>query len=356
VVMIGFALVPVVVLGLLRWGWRGRHVLAAATTGAGISLTWLVKNWAFTGNPVFPFLNSLFHSPLWNACSQRYFIETLTRYEVPHWTWVTWLTFPFRLSLAPRVMDAQIGVLPLLLAPLLFLRSRSSAEGPLKAFAAGSVVAWLLVQTEVRGLLTFLAVVACLGAAVISRTLRKNPGLVTPLIFVLSLVVAANLAVTAVISLGTFAPLPYFLGLEHGADYLRREARSQKTYEWLNTAPGVRKVLLVGLHGPFYLEQPALFSSCCDPPIAQTLTAGASSPEEIWRRLGARDVSHVVVDESEWRREHRVGLYSWSPEGRRRFEEFVARYCRPAARFGNDQIYTLRGGSQLPRRSETAAR
>jgi len=354
IVLVGLALVPVVLLGLWRWRWRLAHVLAAAVTAAGVSLTWIVKNWAFTGNPVFPFLNGIFHSPLWSSDCHRYFVGTLTRYEIPHWSWMTYLTFPFRLSLTPRVMDTHIGVLPLLLAPLLFLRSRSRAETPLKLFAASSVLAWLAIQTETRSLLTLFAVVACLGAVALDRAARSRPGLQTPLAVLLGFVGAANLTVASVIALGTFAPIPHFLGMESSADYLRREARSQRSYEWLNTSQGVETVLLVGLHGPFYLERPALFSSCCDTPIAQTISAGARAPEEIWRRLRALHVSHVVVNEPEWEREHREGLYSWGVQDRRRFEEFLSRHCRPVARFGGDTIYVVSGNpspspSLLPR-------
>jgi len=343
VVLIGLSLLPVVIAGLWRWRWRLAHVLAATASAAGISLTWIVKNWVFTGNPVFPFLNGIFGSPLWSASCHRYFVGTLTRYEIPHWTWTTYLIFPFRMSLAPRVMDTHIGVLPLILAPLLFLKSRSRAETPLKVFAAASVIAWLAIQTETRSLLTLLAVVACLGAAVLDRTTRERPGLRTPLAVLLGLVGAANLAVASVIALGTFAPVPRFLGLESSADYLRREARSQKTYDWLNASPHVESVLLVGLHGPFYLDRPAFFSSCCDTPIAQTLCAGARTPEEVWRRLLDLRISHVAFNEAEWEREHREGLYSWSMEDRHRFEAFLSRYCRPAGRLGGDTVFAVQG-------------
>jgi len=343
VVMVGLALVPVLLVGIWRWRWRLVHVMAATAAAAALSATWIVKNWVFTGNPVFPFLNGIFHSPLWTADCHRYFVWTLTRYEIPHWSWTTYLTLPFRLSFTPRVMDTQIGVLPLLLVPLLFLRSKSRAETPLKLFAGASALAWLAIQTETRSLLTLLAVVACLGAIVLDRAIRERPGFRLPLVALLALVAAANLIVASVIAFGTFSPVRHFVGLESGTDYLRREARSQRAYEWLDGRRDVGTVLLVGLHGPFYLQRPALFSSCCDTPIAQTLCTGARTPEEIRARLLALHVTHVVVDQGEWEREHRRELYTWSREDRARFEEFLSRYCRPVARFGADTIYAVQG-------------
>ncbi len=342
IVMVGLALLPVVLIGLLRWRWRARHLLAAAVPAAAVSALWLGKNWAFTGNPVFPFLNSLFASPLWNQAANDYFVGTLTRYEMPDWGWTTFLTFPFRLTLAPRVMDVQLGVLPLLLAPLLLMRGAGRAAAPLKIFAIGSVAAWLVVQTEVRSLLTLLAVIACLGAATLNRVTRSRSRLTPPLVVLVAAAVAANLAVVSSIALIRFDPVRHLLGLESGADYLERSARSHRTYRWLDREPAVRTVLLVGLHGPFYLERPVLFSSCCDPPVAEILAAGATSAEEIWGRIEALGVSHVVVDHSEWEREHADGLYSWGEDGRRRFEAFVARHCDAVATFGHDTVYAVR--------------
>lgn len=341
-VMIAVALLPVVVLGLMRWRWRPRHVLAAGLPVAAISAAWLGKNWAFTGNPVFPFLNGIFGSPLWNPAAQQYFVNTLTRYETPERGWLDLLLYPLHLTLTPRIMDVHLGVLPLLLAPLLLVRSGSRAAAPLKAFAAGSAIAWLLFQTEARSLLTVLAVVACLGAAVIGRAVRSRSNLALPAASLIAAAAAANLVVISVIALATFDPVRHLVGLESSADYLRRSARSQPTYEWLDQAAGVRTVLLVGLHGPFYLDRPMLFSSCCDPPVAETVAAGAESPGEIRDRLAALDVSHVVFDRSEWAREHRAGLYSWAPADRLRFEAFLERHCDPVATFGNDTVYALR--------------
>ncbi len=341
-VMVALALVPVAVAGVLRWRWRVRHLVAFAVPVGAISTLWLAKNWAFTGNPVFPFLNGFFASPLWNPAAEHYFRGTLTRFEMPDWTWTTYLLFPFRIALKPRIMDVHTGMVPLLLIPLAFVRGLSRGTAPLKVFLLGSVAAWLAIQTEVRSLLTCLAVLAVVGAAAAEVYVLRSPRLRRAFLVLLAGAVAANLVIISVTAFVTFDPVRYLIGTQGTTDYLRRSARAQDVYDWLDAEAAVRGVLLVGLHGPFYLERPAVFSSCCDPPVAERVVAGAGSVAEVARTVTALGISHVAFDAAEWRREHEAGLYSWSAARRELFKRFLAEACTPVARFGEVTVYAVR--------------
>src|SRR5206468_12592232 len=100
-----------------------------------------------------PFLNGIFHSPFWTTASDRYWRATLTHYEIPEWHWWTYVAFPFLLTLKPRVIDVQTGVLPLVLLPLIFF----STNKIIRTYIAGIIVGWLLIRTEARSLLSLLA-------------------------------------------------------------------------------------------------------------------------------------------------------------------------------------------------------
>lgn len=61
---------PVVALAVLGWNRRGMLgwlVLGAVVGGLAASLPWLTRNWAFSGNPVFPSLTSVFGAGHWDA-------------------------------------------------------------------------------------------------------------------------------------------------------------------------------------------------------------------------------------------------------------------------------------------------
>lgn len=65
-----FVLAPLLALGLLRpsvpWRERAKETLCLGAIPLAMVAPWLVKNVLVTGNPVFPFLNQIFRSPMWD--------------------------------------------------------------------------------------------------------------------------------------------------------------------------------------------------------------------------------------------------------------------------------------------------
>jgi hypothetical protein len=330
-VLAGIGMTAIVVRGLVQRWWRARDVVRFAVPVMAIASVWMIKNAVLTGNPVYPFLNALFHSPFWTAASDRYLRETLTRYEIPEWHWWTYLAFPFLLTLKPRVIDVHTGILPLVLAPLLFVRARDGATAIARTYIVAIIAGWLLIRTEARSLLSLFAVLSAVYAANIERLRGWR------------VVVGAGVAMNVVIVLVTTHvvsdPVRYFLGLETREQYVVRMDPQQAVYRWIDGQPDARAVLLVGLHDPYYLQKPALFSSCCDTPVAQDLVArhGAS----IARALKAQGITHVALRSREYEREKSAGLYSWTPLQRAAFESFLRSGCRPVARLGEVLILQL---------------
>jgi len=249
---------------LIREKWR--DWLRFAVPALLIASIWMTKNAVLTGNPVYPFLNGIFHSPFWTAASDHYFHWTLTQYEIPEWHWWTYFTFPFLLTVTPRVIDVQTGVLPLVLLPLLFTRN----DRTLKTYVVAMVVAWLFIRTETRSLLSVFAVLSAIYATNIERLRGWR--------VVIGAAVAMNIVIMLVTTNVVTDPGRYFLGLETRDQYIVRMDGKQAAYRWLDAHAEVQRVLLVGLHDPYYLGKPALFSSCCDTPIAQVVNVSALKP------------------------------------------------------------------------------
>jgi hypothetical protein len=341
VVMMVMALALLFLIGLFRWRWRFRDLVVFAAPVGLISLLVFVKNAVFTGNPFYPFLHRLFPSPYWNDHVATFFHNALRRWEIPEWHWWTYFTFPFEITFRPRLIDTHIGILPLLLIPLAALPAVRRRLTVLKAFLLCYLVAWLVIQTETRSLLTLFAVLCCVGAYELETRLwtagRDRR------------VMATLLAVSAVVSLVIVSatnyyltqPLPYFLGRESRAEYLRREAPNQPAYEWLNSNPAVNKVLLVGAKRPFHLEKPVLFSTFSDPPKIEELSRGMADHQLLKNRLVDLGVSHVLVDWGEYEYDHETDLYSWSPEQRLVFERFIQEECTEESSFGPDFVYRI---------------
>lgn len=334
---------------LLAIGWVGvrrrqwspvKLLFLFVPVGFFISL-WAIKNWILTGNPVFPFLNEVFRSPYYTPEVYSYFKGTLTRYEFPDWGWKHQLLFPFYISLKARIMDVYTGVLPLVVAPFLFFRSSSPGARMLKLFAMLYVLVWLFVQTYVRSLLPLLAVIFVVASVPLHRLVRSQRSVRIAWQVLFCAAIAGNFFATILSTYYLFDPVKVFLGRETRAQYLTRNSRSQPAYDWLNARGDVQSVLLVGLHNPFYLREPFVFSGCCDPPVAEALTAGVSSAPELAAKLKRMGIGRIVIDFQEYAREHKDGLYSWPPEHRKIFEQFVTEHCVRRAVFGRDVVYEL---------------
>ena len=319
-VLVAVALAAIFIRGLIQKWWSVRDVARFAVPVVVIAAIWMTKNAVMTGNPVYPFLNAIFHSSFWTAADDVYFRATLTRYEIPEWHWWTYVAFPFLLTLKPRVIDVQTGVIPLILLPLLFVRSKDKVTSILRTYLVTIVMAWLVIRTETRSLLSLFAILSAMYAARIEvfRGWRV----------VVGAAVALNVVIILVTTTIVTNPVRYFLGRESRQQYIVREDPKQDAYRWLDNEPSVHGVLLVGLHDPYFLRKPALFSSCCDTPIAQVVNTNA---------LKQQGITHVAFRAGEFTRENRERLYSWTPQQREGFLGFLRQRCRPVVRV-NDVV------------------
>lgn len=341
-VMLLLVFVLLLLVAVLRWQWKWHQLLWFFLPIGLISMLVLVKNWIFTGNPVYPFLNNIFHSPYWTDAANEYFHHALTRWEMPDWNWSTYFLFPFRITLKPLLVDTHPGILPLVFIPLLFFRSSTKGVTFLKTFLVFSVLVWLVIQTETRSLLTMFAVFFCVTAVGIECMVWKYKAFRRPLVLFLCLAVLANLGITIVTNYQLTKPIAYMLGLETGKNFLHREAKSQMTYEWLNRNPAVGKVLLVGFFAPYYLEKNAYFSSVCDPPIAELLSNNIKDPKSVWEKFQGLGITHVAINEKQYKDDKRYGLYGWSTRQKKVFEDFIAQFCQPRVKFGKETIYRVK--------------
>jgi hypothetical protein len=298
----------------------------------------MTRNVIDTGNPVYPFLNGIFHAPEWTAAADHYFRGTLTRFEIPEWHWWTWLTFPVLLTLKPRVIDVHVGALMLVLLPLAFLKSDRRDVKVFRAYAIGITIVWLFVRTEARSLLTLFAVLAMLYSIAfesLSLTMKRALNVVIAIGFAMNIVIM--IVTTHIVT----DPTRYFVGLESRADYIVRMDAKQAAYRWLDEQADVRRVLLVGLHDPFYLQKPAVFSSCCDTPIAEELVRRDLTAERMAMDLKSAGVTHVAFREEGFARNEREHLYAWTPAQREIFRAFLRDRCRIVARVGGVAILRL---------------
>ncbi len=343
IVMILAALAPLLIVAMWKWRWRPLQVLTLVAPIGLISLLVFVKNALFTGNPFYPFLHTLFPNPMWTDTTAAFFHDALQKWEIPIWHWHTPVTFVYHVVFKSRLIDIHTGVIPLLAAPFLLLRSANRSQTFLKLFALFHLFAWYLFRTETRSLLALLAVVLVLAAPEIERTLFAVAERRRAALFAVAAAALTSLLVTVISGWILIEPLRYCIGLEGRRAFLEREVVGFDTLDWINTHDEVQGAVLVGFKRPYYAAKPIWFSAFSDIPIAELLTGHQGTPADLARKLRTLGATHIALDHNEWDADHADHLYSWSGPRRQVFEDLLEHHCQPVARFGTTTIYRIQG-------------
>ena len=217
----------------LAWRARlARALLAATVFGvlAGAALApWLIKNWLFTGNPVYPLL-----FPAADMDALRLWFYNRPDLAEPLWrAALVFLRATFLGVQGGNEIDATLGPLLLLCAGLLlFCWPRLSAAlraelVPLVGFVVVAYVGWVLLvhvsalARQARLFFAFLPALALLGAAGVRGVRELNlPTLRLSLVVNAAFALVLGLsAVELVVEFASENPLPYLAGIQSAADY-----------------------------------------------------------------------------------------------------------------------------------------
>jgi len=326
---------PVTLMGLLLWWqWRARCSLID-TLKAALALTlpaliiaspWYIKNWAFTGNPVYPFL---FEGRFWDEFRTAAYSTAGSGLGFDLWAWIT---LPYQLPLGIKdanYLDGRTGPLFLAFLPWLllygFFPSRRSVPSTslrtsplaLKAlliFALTQYLFWMLGVIWSQGLWQSRLLLSALVALspVLASILYDLRYLNHPQF---SLQRFLKLLVSLVLLLGLvdqvmsdqnragwlfFRPLSYLTGSETQADYLlRRLGVHYAAMEAINTQfEAEATVAFLWEPRSFYCDRDCRPDSILDEfgHLQYQHGADATAIAQAWR---ARGITHVLV--------HRLG-------------------------------------------------
>ncbi len=313
---------PLVIVIIIA-GYAARRPLFAVRAAAVFALPaalvaapWYLKNWLFTGNPVYPFLFGIFGGHLWDGFRAGWYAAAGTGVG---WQPATLLALPWLLTLGVRdanFWDGRTGPLLLLFLPLLIWAgvSRRFAGRPtppaakiLLAYALAHFAAWtagvIWSQSlwQSRLLLPALAALAPVAGWVWSSL----PAFDLPrfsLSRVVNMAVGLALALTlmdqSLITL-KLNPLPYLAGLESRADYLTaRLGAHYAALEAVNGLPESATVVFLWEPRSYYCRRNCRPDSILDEfPHLVHLYGNAGAIAQHWRASG---VTHVLI--------HRAGL------------------------------------------------
>jgi hypothetical protein len=302
---------------LILWdAWRGRlparQIVWAGLAFAGPALLvvapWLAKNWAFTGNPVYPFI---FGGRFWDDFRSAWYNRPGSGIG---WDLKELLILPWTAGIGLRegnAYDGQMGplflvLLPALLATPLWLRRRTRwplAAGPLLWVAGALTLAWTAGVVgsrslqQMRLLLPAVTLLSPLAGAAIEAADPRLPirlSLRRLLIFSLALALIAN-ATTFCLRAAAINPIPVLLGAETRQGFLERNLGyyAVAMAQLAETLPAESRVFFLYEPRGYYATRPAEPDAIVDHWARLTLRyAEAGDIAETLRREG---YTHVLL-------------------------------------------------------------
>jgi len=327
--------------------WASRRLPGGRRAAAAFLLAlpllagpWLLRNAAYTGNPVHPYLPSLF------GTSETVRVERLD-WELKNTqgnlgtVWERVVSYPAYYSFRQPFLDDTIGPSLALLLPFLVLvlaRARDSLT-----FVALYGALWFATSPQARLLLPALAILSLACAEGFSRVEHR----------LVRSAVSTGLAVVFTINFLhvlfyyriTFDPGPRLIGSENRESYLARGVDGYPAVAFINAVlPPDAKLLTIGQIDSFYIDRAFAPESKCDTPLAVTLVRGCRTTDEVAVRFREQGITHILVNHSGLKRLAWVpGEYlNWAtPAEKSLFDEFLANRCVAIFDQGGAQVYSI---------------
>ncbi len=345
-VAVAVAVVPLPAGGLRR---LPRILLAGA--GGALSLgPWLMRNLVATGNPVYPFLATVFPAAganrgITNVAEVAGRIPGIG-WSRPSLAEITSLTTFSPVGDAGAIGPAYLALLPV--AAWAVWRGRRSFAAVLALAWLGAMLGWVAGPPTGRYLLPAVALLAVLAGAGVQRLLGITPkGARSWLAGALAAVLAwSALGGTTSIEL---ARLACTLGRGNGDDIMTRYASYWPAVRVVDRElPADAKVLLVGESRTMYLERDVVVDDPFVTPLLVTLAESAPSAVAIAAELRRQGITHVLVNRQEAARQaalnQRADYFApLSPAGRARLEEFFSHCLHRIATAGPVELLALAG-------------
>jgi len=219
-----------------------RAVLVYAFVSALIVSPWLIKNYVFTGNPVYPFLNNVFKSPLMSPINPTF---DRASFGIGDNVFSRYILTPWNMTFYGKKYGGAIGPIFLIFIPLVFVLRTDKILKFILLFCAVYFALWEIsvpVMRYLMPIMPFLSIVV--GYIINGMICWDNVGSK-----VLSGGVMAVTGVTLFLGLPFFHPLwqqgwipgvvqhvPYEVvwGIESRADYLSRHLSSYEVFQYVN--------------------------------------------------------------------------------------------------------------------------
>lgn len=276
-----------------------------------IAAPWFVRDWLWTGNPVYPFFNSLFPAQRVSGSSAVGFTKIDAGFLI-RTVRLPWdLTFHVR-TYYHESPGGALGALPFLGLPWLYPWSPIYSIRQRRWFAVlttGAIAAMILlfnlnsVARYQIPLYALFSIFAALNLETVwrglSQTHLRRFALWFGLALLLGYIFTTRLAlIVRVTDFPERFPIKLFLGKENAQEFLSRSLPVYDAFQYLNQdANGLHKVLSIG--NEFKLYTNAQIDGVILTPRAYLLVAGATDAASLAARLADNGYDYLLVNQAE---------------------------------------------------------
>ncbi len=262
---------------------------------------WLIKNTIITGNPLYPYLNSLFNSNSWTEAQSLSFSTGIQR-GANH-SFLEYLYYPLELFLKPYSygITAVYGIFFLLLLPFIFFSQKKHYIQILKISGIAAFIIIMPFSLVPRYFLMSFLLLSIPIASGVKNVLKKFPFIKKYLIIIIVGLILQNLIMQ--ISLQE--------KLIQGYSYLKIKLKSNNNkIKYLYTLPYYRsveflnnnlsdkeKVLFLGEDRSFYLKKKFYLSSFNDSNKLIDLIKKNKDSRLILEKMRKDNISHILFSE-----------------------------------------------------------
>ena len=271
---------------------------------------WLIKNWLFMGNPVYPLLSNVFHSPHWSAEQAALFAQK----HYANFGWYGWAQF---VGLIWQYSVREPFALPLLLmtAPLILLlrNVESSARRAGWLFVVAYMGWFLLTFRPWRFLFPTFPLAAMIGAYALHIVAQERFArmIVRVVVTVMVVVGLSKAAAVTLVDERDYRRLPprmnfvqYELGQVSREEFVEQMGR--RVFEpivWMNrNLPSTAKVLYVGEARTYYARNPVVWSTAFDQHVLSEVSRQATTTAQWHDLLHQHGIAYIYINSEELKR------------------------------------------------------
>ena len=298
---------------------------------------WLVKNYIFARNPVFPFFSGFFggaSSVGWNQRAAAGYFAAITEYSHKSSVFISLVMLPYNMLVRPLSFGGGIDVLgDFGWYPLFFFGALGSVfvlikEKSIKLFYTFLYVftvgiVWFMTKPVLRFLVPASSVAAVLSGIGAGYFLRKKiPGIIKAGIAALLLVFVFDNFYYFNFIVRFFRPVNFLLGRENKSGYLSRTLKYSPypAFEFINNLLEEKKsadpkVLFVGEQRSFYCNAPLVAPSVFAPNPLVEWADSAPSPSELFNKIKSQGFTLIFYNISEGKRLEPYGIFNFTDRG-----------------------------------------